>query len=107
MKKTFVCRCEDVTLEEVEQAIAKGFTDVESIKRYTGFGTGWCQGKGCVALCAEVMERHGLSMEQPFTARSPLQPLELGALAMLIDSISGPDAISGADSISDVEKGGA
>jgi hypothetical protein len=38
--KVLVCRCEDVTLDEVEEAIAKGHRDLESVKRYTGFGTG-------------------------------------------------------------------
>ena len=50
MPKTLVCRCEDVTLQELEHAIARGHDDIESLKRYTGFGTGWCQGKGCVAV---------------------------------------------------------
>ena len=43
--KTLVCRCEDVTLHELEGAMARGYEDIESVKRYTGFGTGWCQGK--------------------------------------------------------------
>ena len=55
--KTIACRCEDVTLHDLEDAIARGHRDIESLKRYTGFGTGWCQGKGCVALCARVVTR--------------------------------------------------
>jgi bacterioferritin-associated ferredoxin len=38
--KTMVCRCEDVTLDEVRRALAEGHDDMESLKRYTGFGTG-------------------------------------------------------------------
>ncbi|MDP9036246.1 MAG: (2Fe-2S)-binding protein [Myxococcota bacterium] len=45
MTKTLACRCEDVTLRDIEDAIARGHDDIESLKRYTGFGTGWCQGK--------------------------------------------------------------
>ena len=43
MGKTLSCRCEDVTLHDLEEAIARGHTDLESLKRYTGFGTGWCR----------------------------------------------------------------
>jgi len=32
----FLCRCEDVTLEEFREAYREGFTEIESLKRYTG-----------------------------------------------------------------------
>src|SRR4051794_38770182 len=38
--KTVVCACEDVTLHDVQDAMTRGLSDIESIKRYTGFGTG-------------------------------------------------------------------
>ena len=41
-RREFVCLCEDVTRHDVEQAVAAGHTDMESVKRYTGFGTGIC-----------------------------------------------------------------
>ena len=47
--KQFVCRCEDVTLHELMNGIERGHRDIESLKRYTGFGTGYCQGKWCLA----------------------------------------------------------
>ena len=49
MGKCIICRCEDVTKEDFERAYKKGFKDMESLRRYTGFGTGFCQGKSCVA----------------------------------------------------------
>ncbi len=82
--KVLVCRCEDVTLDEVEGAVAKGQRDLESVKRYTGLGTGWCQGKQCVVACARVLaEKTGVAPELPITARPPLHPVPLGALASL------------------------
>ena len=48
MSKSLLCPCEDVTVEDVQAAVAKGYRDIESIKRYTGFGTGICQGKQCL-----------------------------------------------------------
>lgn len=85
MGKTFLCRCEDVTVHEVEAALAKGHTDIESLKRYTGFGTGWCQGKSCTAAAAVLLRAHGHAADVPFTARPPLQPTALGDLAGLAD----------------------
>ena len=50
--KIFLCRCEDVTLQEFQQAYDEGFSEMESLKRYTGLGTGFCQGKGCLSEAA-------------------------------------------------------
>ncbi len=84
--KTFLCRCEDVTLEEFRQAYAEGFTELESLKRYTGVATGFCQGKGC--LCEAARELARLRGEsdgpvRPTTIRPPGEPLTFGQLASL------------------------
>jgi NAD(P)H-nitrite reductase large subunit len=83
MGKTLVCRCEDVTLHDLEDAIGRGHTDIESLKRYTGFATGWCQGKWCVALCARLLADRGGHAALPITPRPPLHPVPLGDLAGL------------------------
>ena len=84
--KVLACRCEDVTLHELHDAIARGHDDVESLKRYTGFGTGWCQGKWCLALCARVLAEKGGDASTPFTPRPPFHPVTLADLAALEDS---------------------
>ena len=85
-EKIIVCRCEDVTLHQVDEAIARGHRDLESLKRYTGFGTGFCQGKQCVALCARLLvERGGEPPRMPITPRPPLHPLPLAQLAELLE----------------------
>lgn len=84
MSKAVLCTCEDVTTEDVETAIAKGYRDIESVKRYTGFGTGMCQGKSCLSAVAAILsEKAGLHGEalSPFTPRPPLYPTELALLA--------------------------
>ena len=83
MGKTLACRCEDVTLADLSEAIARGHTDIESLKRYTGFGTGWCQGKWCGALCAQLLVLGGGSAALPITPRPPVHPLALADLAGL------------------------
>lgn len=91
MSKIIVCRCEDVTLHELDEAIAAGHRDLESVKRFTGFGTGFCQGKQCVTLCARLLaERGGESAEAPITPRPPLHPVSLHKLAGLLDAPDGP-----------------
>src|SRR5262249_57487527 len=75
VSKSVLCTCEDVTLDDVRHAIEKGYRDIESIKRYTGFGTGVCQGKTCLSAIARVLaERTGAppAAVLPFTPRPPL-----------------------------------
>ncbi|MFN9811738.1 MAG: (2Fe-2S)-binding protein [Deltaproteobacteria bacterium] len=87
MSKIILCRCEDVTLSELDEAIAAGPRDLESVKRFTGFGTGFCQGKQCVALCARLLtERGGEAGAVPITPRPPFHPIAIHKLAALVDS---------------------
>lgn len=55
MGRTIMCRCEDVTIEDLKQAFSEGYRDLESLKRYTGFATGFCQGKCCLAHAARFL----------------------------------------------------
>jgi bacterioferritin-associated ferredoxin len=83
-RKVILCRCEDVTLADVQHAVKLGRGDLEEVKRYTGFGTGPCQGKECLREVARaVAEATGSDPAalSPFTARPPLVPIELGVLA--------------------------
>ncbi len=82
--RTFICRCEDVTVKDCDAAIEAGFETIEEIKRFTGMGTGPCQGRECmVPLCTLLQERgvEGSDALAPFTARPPAAQISLGALA--------------------------
>ncbi len=93
--KQIVCRCEDVILTEIQEAMAKGFHTLEEIKRYTGFGTGPCQGKECLGMVAGVVsdlliQRNNTTSVStatvtPFRARGPLRPTPLYILAKASD----------------------
>jgi len=48
--ETIICRCEDVTLEEIRELIDKGYTSMDEIKRITRCGMGQCQGRTCRTL---------------------------------------------------------
>ena len=71
-EKVLVCACEDVTVHDVEEALARGHRDIESVKRYTGLGTGPCQGKSCLAgamrICQAALPPAG---QVPFRSRPP------------------------------------
>lgn len=83
--KIVVCRCEDVTIHEIDEAVRAGHRDLESLKRFTGFGTGWCQGKQCVALCARLLvERGGDTPDAPITPRPPFHPISIAHLARVL-----------------------
>src|ERR1700753_2583035 len=94
MAKVLVCRCEDVTLHELEEAVARGHDDIESLKRYTGFGTGWCQGKSCVALCARLLVERGGSAARSISPPPPPHSMRLGDLAGLAE-VAQDDASAG------------
>jgi len=84
MAKKIVCRCEDVTREDLQHAFEAGFHDLESIKRFTGMGTGFCQGKGCLAHAARFLaELRGgdEAIRDPIRSRPPWQPTPLCSLA--------------------------
>jgi sarcosine oxidase subunit beta len=84
MSKALICPCEDVTVEDVRHAVARGYCDVESVKRYTGFGTGICQGKSCLSAVAALLAKEKAQKPeglQPFTPRPPVYPTELSVLA--------------------------
>ena len=88
-RKLILCRCEDVTADDVEHAVAAGFQSIEEVKRYTGFGTGPCQGKECLVAVARAVARASgvpVAALRPFTARAPLSPTELKQFAALPDA---------------------
>ncbi|MDO4620375.1 MAG: (2Fe-2S)-binding protein [Lachnospiraceae bacterium] len=79
-----VCRCMEVTREDIEAAIAAGATTVDGVKRMTHAGMGLCQGKTCERLVARIIsEKTGLSMAEiiPATKRAPVRPISMGVMA--------------------------
>ena len=83
--KCLVCTCEDVTRVELEEALDAGLQDLESLKRYTGLGTGPCQGKSCLTLTrAVIAAKLGDAVARQagtITFRAPTTPIPLGHLA--------------------------
>ncbi len=98
MSKRVVCFCEDVTEHDLSEAVRLGYRDIESVKRYTGFGTGFCQGKSCLTHVAGYLSEQGAATAQqiaPFTARPPFRPTEFSFYAGIDpDSVVGRPGMS-------------
>ncbi|HUU50266.1 MAG TPA: (2Fe-2S)-binding protein [Nitrospinota bacterium] len=80
--EVIICRCEEVTKEEVIKAIRRGANTVNAIKRWTRVGMGLCQGKSCLQWVAKILsEETGKPMKniKPHTSRPPIRPIKFSA----------------------------
>lgn len=83
MSEIHICRCEEVTEDEIRQAIAEGAASISGVKRRTGAGMGLCQGRTCRRLVASLIAAEtGLSPGEiePPTTRPPVRPITVDAL---------------------------
>ena len=83
-KKTIVCRCEDITEEDVINAIDEGYTDIEELRKKLRIGMGPCQGRVCIQLVMKILEKKtGKKVPKASlpTSRPPIVPVSLGTLA--------------------------
>ena len=83
-KKQFVCLCEDVTHADLADSVAEGFDEIETLKRYSTFGMGPCQGRMCATSALRICTRQAgreLAAARTTTSRPPIKPVPLGVLA--------------------------
>ena len=79
-----ICRCEDITLEQIRACIAEGYQTIDEIKRVNRAGMGPCQGRTCRLLIAQELSRaYNIPLEEVLmpTFRPPTKPITMGALA--------------------------
>ncbi|HIH71854.1 MAG: hypothetical protein PWP49_303 [Thermococcaceae archaeon] len=83
-----ICRCNEVTVEEIEALIEQGITDIEMIKRLLRIGMGPCQGRTCIPMVISIIARKtGKSPDEiklPAT-RIPVRPVPIGVLVGEMD----------------------
>lgn len=80
MSKVIVCRCEEVTGEQIEETIEDGATSVNEIKRCTRAGMGLCQGRTCRREIERILaKKTGRSLKDivPFNYRQPVRPIKM------------------------------
>ena len=82
--KNIICRCEEVTEEEVIEAIRAGARTVDDIKRAARAGMGLCQSKTCYLNIAKILSQElGIPIEnfKPMKIRIPVRPVSVNVLS--------------------------
>lgn len=82
--EVIICRCEEVSLKEILEAIAEGARTVNEVKMRTRAGMGLCQGKTCRRLVSQILaQQTGQPLGEilPATFRPPVRPIPIGVLA--------------------------
>jgi len=84
--ETVACRCEEVSIAEVDAALERGARDLQAIKLLTRLGMGPCQGRQCApSMALHVAHAAGEGPEAMgrINPRPPVKPATVGALARL------------------------
>jgi NADPH-dependent 2,4-dienoyl-CoA reductase/sulfur reductase-like enzyme len=84
--ETIVCRCEEVTANDIVDAVAIGATGPNQLKAYRRAGMGPCQGRLCGLTVTELMaQARGKSPQEIgyYRLRAPVKPITLAELAAL------------------------
>jgi bacterioferritin-associated ferredoxin len=87
-----VCRCEEVTAEEIMEAIRNGADSLDAVKRATRAGMGFCQGRTCKRLIARMLScYYEMPVDRflPGSLRLPVAPVKLSLLAETEDVQNG------------------
>jgi len=80
---TVICRCEQVTLAQIREAIGFGAQSVSDIKNLTRTGMGDCQGRTCGSITARILAAEtGRTVESVgyFSVRPPIHPMPLSVI---------------------------
>lgn len=56
---TVICQCGGITQAEILEAVRRGASTVDGVKRRAGSGMGACQGSRCGRLIEELLKAHG------------------------------------------------
>ena len=76
-----VCRCEDITEEDIIEAIKKyDCKTLDELKQVLRLGMGPCQGRTCLPIAARILAREtGQRIEDvmPQTSRPPVVPVPI------------------------------
>ncbi|AEH50519.1 FAD-dependent oxidoreductase [Pseudothermotoga thermarum] len=84
VEEKIVCRCEEITEEQIEKAIEEGYTDYEELRRYLRLGMGPCGGRTCRSIVLSILARKAkkpvLENFQP-SFRPPVMPVKMESIA--------------------------
>ena len=80
---TIICRCEELSLSEIEAGLEPGFHSIGALKRRTRGGMGRCQGRYCgPILTALSAAREGRALDEAghWAPRPPITPIPIGQI---------------------------
>jgi bacterioferritin-associated ferredoxin len=93
---TIVCRCEEVTAQQVIDSVKLGCTGPNQMKSFLRCGMGPCQGRFCGLTVSELIahERQSTPAEVGhYRLRFPIKPVTLGELASLPQTEASEQAV--------------
>jgi glycine cleavage system aminomethyltransferase T len=76
-----VCPCMGTTVDDLETAFAKGYTELELLKRASWAGLGACQGGACLPHVRAFLAAKSGVVPDPFTARPAARQITLAEAA--------------------------
>ncbi|MGH6929033.1 MAG: (2Fe-2S)-binding protein, partial [Dongiaceae bacterium] len=78
--ETVICRCEELTLAEIESGFDEGARSIGAVKRATRAGMGRCQGRYCgpvLAALAASRQAQPLDEGAHWAPRPPVKPMRI------------------------------
>jgi len=100
---TYVCHCDDVTMDEILERIGdRKFISVDEIKHTTRLGMGACRGKRCIKRLKTALHGSGIQIVGDATPRGPLSnqvgmgelyPKETSEQIHIVDQTRQPEKI--------------
>jgi len=85
-----ICRCEEITKQQVVDAILEGNTSISGIRKRTRAGMGFCQGKSCSRQIRQLIAEYADLPEQqlePARVRPPVRPIPVKTVIKGADEI--------------------
>jgi NAD(P)H-nitrite reductase large subunit len=89
-----ICRCLDVTEDEIIAALRQGATTIDEIRRLVRAGMGSCQGRTCRRLVSQIISRElktPAAEIYPPTFRPPNRPVSFALINAELDRHDGEE----------------
>ena len=83
---TIVCRCEEVTVDQIRKSLEDGLMDPNQVKAQTRCGMGPCQGRMCGLVISEIIAdyaRLDIAYVGYFRIRPPVKQITLEQLSKI------------------------
>jgi bacterioferritin-associated ferredoxin len=92
----FVCRCNDVTVGEVENAMDEGLLEIEQLRKKLRIGMGNCQGRTCLELLQAILAKRLRVTKDKVPlplVRAPLIPVPLQAFVGVEEGVEKKESL--------------